>query len=42
MGSAQATLAHKHFTGIQASATGEFRKIRDTLFWGPYNKDPTI
>ena len=20
----------------------EFRKIRGTLFWGPYNKDPTI
>ena len=22
--------------------TWEFPKIRDTLFWGPYNKDPTI
>ena len=20
----------------------EFPKIRGTLFWGPYNKDPTI
>ena len=20
----------------------EFPKIRDTLFWGPYTKDPTI
>ena len=25
-----------------ASAMWEFPKIRDTLFWGPYNKDPTI
>ena len=22
--------------------TWEFPKIRDTLFWGPYNKDPTV
>ena len=22
-------------------ALREFPKIRDTLFWGPYNKDPT-
>ena len=21
---------------------GDFLKIRGTLFWGPYNKDPTI
>ena len=26
----------------QASTIGEFPKIRGTLFWGPYNKDPTI
>ena len=22
--------------------TGEFPKIRGTLFWGPYNEDPII
>ena len=24
------------------AAIWEFRKIGSTLFWGPYNKDPTI
>ena len=24
------------------STIWEFPKIRATLFWGPYNKDPTI
>ena len=27
-------------TGVQE--IWEFPKIRSTLFWGPYNKDPTI
>ena len=26
---------------INRSLDGSFRKIRGTLFWGPYNKDPT-
>ena len=26
--------------GFQLS--GSFRKLGGTLFWGPYNKDPTI
>ena len=25
-----------------SGATWEFPKLRGTLFWGPYNKDPTI
>ena len=27
---------------MQIYADCEFPKIRDTLFWGPRNKDPTI
>ena len=27
---------------MRLSTIWEFPKIRDTLFWGPYNKDPTI
>ena len=27
---------------FQNNYYGSFRKLRDTLFWGPYNKDPTI
>ena len=27
---------------IRPSNTWEFPKIGGTLFWGPYNKDPTI
>ena len=27
---------------VACSATWEFPKIRGALFWGPYNKDPTI
>ena len=34
------------FKGSYKGSTGfrvwEFPKIRCTLFWGPYNKDPTI
>ena len=26
---------------LQGFGIGEFPKIRGTLFWGPYNKDPT-
>ena len=31
-------------TSIEQGSFGiwEFPKIRGTLFWGPYNKDPTI
>ena len=32
---------HKGFQGFRG-AKGEFPKIRGTLFWDPYNKDPTI
>ena len=29
--------------GVEIVLLGwEFPKIRGTLFWGPYNKDPTI
>ena len=28
--------------GFYRDPTWEFPKIRGTLFWGPYNKDPTI
>ena len=28
--------------GFLISPTWEFPKTRGTLFWGPYNKDPTI
>ena len=34
-----------HFLGLMDSATRsiwEFPKIRGTVFWGPYDKDPTI
>ena len=27
---------------LEAKNIREFSKIRGTLFWGPYNKDPTI
>ena len=27
---------------ISKTLHGSFRKIRGTLFWGPYNKDPMI
>ena len=27
---------------VSLDAMREFPKIRDTLFWGSYNKDPTI
>ena len=27
---------------VLASDTWEFPKIAGTVFWGPYNKDPTI
>ena len=27
---------------VTGKAMWEFPKIRGTLFWGPYNKDPTI
>ena len=29
------------FLGVRGVMIGEFPKIRGTLFWGPYNKDPT-
>ena len=28
--------------GYHFNSTWDFPKIRATLFWGPYNKDPTI
>ena len=31
-----------HVSKSSGCATWEFPKIRGTLFWGPYNKDPTI
>ena len=31
-----------HNSASFASDTWEFRKIGSTLFWGPYNKDPTM
>ena len=30
------------FYRIPKNPIWEFPKIRGTLFWGPYNKDPTI
>ena len=27
---------------LDSKSKWEFPKIRGTLFWGPYNKDPTI
>ena len=27
---------------LEGSISLEFPKIRGTLFWGPYNKDPTV
>ena len=28
--------------GVEEDQIWEFPKIRDTLFWGPYTKGPTI
>ena len=30
------------YFGLKVHPIGEFPKIRGTLFWGSYNKDPTI
>ena len=36
---------HRLFMSVRVegpASTREFPKIRGTVFWGPYNKDPTI
>ena len=45
----QCKLAAKEFrgagfrgSGLYFNASWEFPRIRGTVFWGPYNKDPTI
>ena len=41
---AHPSLCNRARASAKATVTrqGSFRKIRGTLIWGPYNKDPTI
>ena len=38
----QASTASPYLLESRQARYGEFRKIRGTLLWGPYNTDPTI